>query len=123
MEISDRLLEFRRTGGRAANDDRLVVDRDGHAMLRTPTGTRQFELGPGTVEQLRHELETAGFAELPEELRRPPKADQPQPDVVEYAITAAGHTVRALGSALPPELVPVVETLNVVVQRESSGAG
>ena len=105
MEASDRLLEFRRTGGRAGNDDYLVVDRDGHAVLRMPKGTQEFELGPGTVEQLRRELETAGFAELPEELRRPPEADQPQPDVVEYAITAAGHTVRALGSALPPERV------------------
>jgi hypothetical protein len=36
MDASDRLLEFRRTGGRAAIDDYLVVDRDGHAMLRTP---------------------------------------------------------------------------------------
>jgi hypothetical protein len=123
MEASDRLLEFRRTGGRAANNDHLVVDRDGHALLRTPAGTRQFELGPGTVEQLRHELEAAGFAALPEELRRPPEADEPQPDVVEYAITAGGHTICALGSALPPQLVPVVETLNVVLQRESTGAG
>jgi hypothetical protein len=57
MDASDRLLEFRRTGGRAANDDYLVVDRDGHAMLRTPEGTRRFELGPGAVEQLRRELE------------------------------------------------------------------
>ena len=121
MEGSDRLLEFRRAGGRAANEDHLVVDRDGHAMLRTPTGTRQFELGPGTVEQLRRELETADLAELAEDLRRPPEADQPQPDVVEYAITAAGHTVYALGSALPPQLVPVVQTLNVVLQRESMG--
>ena len=123
MDPSDRLLEFRRTGGRAAIDDHLVVDRDGHAMLRTPMGTRQLELGPGAVEQLQRELETAGFAELPEELRRAPEADQPQPDVVEYVITAAGHTVRALGSALPPELVAVVETLNVVLERESWGAG
>jgi hypothetical protein len=123
MEASDHLLEFRRTGGRAGNDDQLVVDGDGRAILRTPTGTRQFELGPGTLEQLRRELETAGLAELAEDLRRPPDADQPQPDVVEYAITAAGHTVRALGSALPPQLVPVVQTLNVVLQRESSGAG
>ena len=123
MEASDRLVEFRRTGGRAANDDHLIVDHTGQAMLRTPKGSRHFELGPGTVEQLRRELETAGFAELPEELRRAPEADQPQPDVVEYAITAAGHTVRALGSALPPELVAVVQTLNVVLERESWGTG
>ena len=123
MEASDRLLEFRRTGGQAANDDHLVVDHDGRAMLRTPKGTRQFELGPGTLEQLRRELEAAGLAELPEDLRRPPDADEPQPDVVEYTITTAGHTVRALGSALPPQLVPVVETLNVVLQRDSTGAG
>jgi hypothetical protein len=123
MDGSDRLLEFRRAGGRAANDDHLVIDHDGHARLRTPKGSRQFELGPGTVEQLRRELETADLANLPEDLRRPPEADEPQPDVVEYAVTAGGHTVHALGSALPPQLVPVVETLNVVLQREVTGAG
>ncbi len=123
MEGSDRLLEFRRTGGRAGNDDHLVVDGDGRAMLRTPTGTRQFELGPGMVEELPRQLEMAGFDALAEDLRRPPDADEPQPDVVEYAITAGGHTVRALGSALPPELVEVVGMLNVVLQGESSGAG
>ena len=36
MEASDRLLEFRRIGGRAGNDDHLVVDGDGRAMLPTP---------------------------------------------------------------------------------------
>jgi len=92
-------------------------------MLRTPKGTRDLELGPGTMQQLRRELEAAGFAELPEDLRRPPDANQPSPDVVEYAITADGHTVRALGSALPADLLPVVEALNVILQRESSGAG
>jgi hypothetical protein len=56
MDASDRLLD-RRTGGRTANDDYLVVDRDGHAMLRTPEGTRRFEFGPGAVGQLRRELE------------------------------------------------------------------
>jgi hypothetical protein len=123
MEASDRLVEFRRTGGRAANDDHLIVDHAGQAVLRTPKGIRHFELGPGTVEQLRRELEMAGLPELAEDLRRPPEAHQPQPDVVEYAVTAAGHTVRALGSALPPQLVPVVQTLNVVLQRESTSAG
>jgi hypothetical protein len=122
MDASDRLLEFRRTGGRAATNDHLIVNRDGHALLRTPKGSQQFELGPGTVEDLRRQLETAGFGELAEDLRRPPAADQPEPDVVEYAVTAGGHTVRALGSALPPQLVPVVETLNVVLQRDSLGA-
>ena len=72
------------------------------------------------MQQLRRELEAAGFAELPEDLRRPPDANQPSPDVVKYAITADGHTVRALGSALPAELLPVVEALNVILQRESS---
>jgi hypothetical protein len=43
--------------GRAANDDYLVVDRDGHAMQPTPKSTRRFELGPGAVEQLQRELE------------------------------------------------------------------
>jgi hypothetical protein len=119
MGASDTLLEFHCTGGSGGNDQHLVVGRDGHATLRRPDGTRELELGPATVEQLRQELDAARFAGLPADLRRPPGPGEPQPDVVEYAITADGHTVRALGSALPAQLVPVVEALNVIVQRDA----
>jgi hypothetical protein len=118
MDAGQTLLQFRRTGGRTRRDEHLVVSRDGQAVLRGPDGTRQLQLGPGTVEQLQQELDTARFAELPEDLRRPPAADEPEPDVVEYALTADGHTVRALGSALPAELLRLVEALNVVMQRD-----
>jgi hypothetical protein len=57
MDATDRLLEFGPTGGPAANDDYLVVDRNGHAMLCTPEGSRRFEFSPGAVEQLGRELE------------------------------------------------------------------
>jgi hypothetical protein len=119
MAVTDTQLEFRYTGGRAGNDGHLVVGADGHATLREPAGARELKLGPATVERLRHELDTARFAELPEDLRSPPGAGEPQPDVVEYTITAGGHTVRALGSALPPELLRLVEALNSVVPRDA----
>jgi hypothetical protein len=120
MATSDTLLEFRRAGGQAGIEERLVVGRDGHASLRLPDGVQELELGTGMVEQLEHELKAARFAELPEDLRRPPGPDEPQPDMVEYAITADGHTVRALGSGLPPELLPLVQALNVVLHRGTS---
>ena len=123
MAAGDTLLEFRYTGGRADNDGHLVVGHDGRATLRTPKGSRQLELGPATIEQLRQELETARFAELPGDLRSPPEEGEPQPDMVEYTITADGHTVRALGSAIPPELLRLVEALNSVLPRDASGAG
>jgi hypothetical protein len=123
MNASDTLLEFRCTGGRAGNDQHLVVGRDGRATLRRPDGTRQFQLGQGTVEQLRRELDAARLAELPEDLRNPPGQGEPQPDVVEYALSADGHTVRALGSALPPQLVPLVQALNVVLARDAGEGG
>jgi len=53
MDVGDILVEFRRTGGRAGNDEHLVVGRDGQAMLRTPDGTQRLELGPASVEHLR----------------------------------------------------------------------
>jgi hypothetical protein len=120
MDTNQTLLEFRRTGGRAHQDEHLVIGRDGRATLRGPDGTRQLQVGPGTVEQLQRELDAARLAELPEDLRRPPTADEPQPDVVEYAVTADGHTVRALGSALPAELLPLVEALNVLMQGNAA---
>ena len=123
MAAGDTLLEFGYTGGRAGNDGRLVVGHDGRAALRTPDGSRQLELGPATVEQLRRELEAARFAELPGDLRSPPEEGEPQPDMVEYTITADGHTVRALGSAIPPELLRLVEALNSVLPRDASSTG
>jgi hypothetical protein len=39
MDVGDILVEFRRTGGRAGNDEHLVVGRDGQATLRTPDST------------------------------------------------------------------------------------
>jgi hypothetical protein len=123
MAADDTLLEFRYTGGRAGNDGHLVVGHDGRATLRTPEGSRQLELGPGTIEQLRRELETARFAELPGDLRSPPEAGEPEPDTVEYTITADGHTVQALGSAIPPELLRLVEALNSVLPRDAPGTG
>jgi hypothetical protein len=120
MDVGDILVEFRRTGGRAGNDEHLVVGRDGQATLRTPDSTQRLELSPATIEQLGQQLAAARFPELPEDLRSRPEEDEPQPDVVEYAITADGHTVRALGSALPAQLVPLVEALNVVLLRDTS---
>jgi hypothetical protein len=122
MGASDTLLEFRCTGGSGGNDEHLVVGRDGHATLRRPDGTRELELGPATLDQLRRELDAARFAELPADLRQPPGTGEPQPDVVEYAITADGHTVRALGSALPAQLLPVVQALNVVIHGDATDA-
>ena len=88
--------------------------------MRTPDGTQRLELSPATVEQLGQQLAAARFPELPEDLRSLPEEDEPQPDVVEYAITADGHTVRAVGSSLPAQLAPLVEALNVVLLRHAS---
>jgi hypothetical protein len=68
------------------------------------------------------DLDAAGFAELPEKLRHHPEAGQPQPDEVAYAIRADGPTFRALGSAHPPELSPLIEALSVVLHRDASGS-
>jgi hypothetical protein len=46
MDVGDILVEFRRTGGRAGNDEHLVVGRDGQATLRTPDSTQRLELDP-----------------------------------------------------------------------------
>jgi len=40
MGASNTMLEFRCTGGRAGNDEYLVVGRDGHATRHQPDGTQ-----------------------------------------------------------------------------------
>ena len=77
MDVGDILVEFHGTGGRAGNDEQLVVGRDGQATLVTPDSTQRLELGPATVEQLGQQLTAAGLPELPEDLRSLPEEDEP----------------------------------------------
>ena len=65
MDVGDILVEFRRAGGRAGNDEHLVVGRDGQATLRTPDSTQRLELGPATVEQLGQQLAALDFPSCP----------------------------------------------------------
>jgi hypothetical protein len=92
MDVGDILVEFRRTGGRAGNDEHLVVGRDGQAMLRTPDGTQRLELGPATVEQLGQQLAAAGFTELPEDLRSRRRRTNP--------------SLMSSSTPLPPKAIP-----------------
>ena len=120
--MAEALVEFRSTGGRAGVDDHLVVDPDGHATLRTRDGGGEFTLGEGALAQLRATLDQAGFTGLPTDQRdESDRGQEPEPDVVEYTITHAGHTVRAVGSALPDELLPVVQLLNSLLPRANAG--
>jgi hypothetical protein len=107
------LIQIRRRGGRAGLDDQVEVTTDGRAVVREGDQAQERELGAVTVEQLRAVLDTIDLDRLSDAPPTDPTDRRPEPDTVEYTIIHGGRTIRVLSSALPTELEPLVQLLNV----------
>ena len=105
-------VEFRRTGGFAGNDDRLVVAEDGRAHLATRRGACDLQVAPGEVESLRRELDGAGLASLPATAAPGAIADG-----FDYDVTYRGSTRHYPEDRVPPSLRPAVTRLSALVDR------
>lgn len=103
------LVDYRRTGGIAGVDVRLVVQNDGRATLTTG------RLGPprgGTLpsrfmKELRSTLARADFGQL----KGSYTPDRPVYDGFTYAISHDGRTVEASDFAVPRQLQPLIDAL------------
>jgi hypothetical protein len=89
------------------------VTTDGRAVVREGDQAQERELGAVTVEQLRAVLDTIDLDRLSDAPPTDPTDRRPEPDTVEYTIIHGGRTIRVLSSALPAELEPLVQLLNV----------
>jgi len=107
-------IAFSRVGGIAGLSDRLEIEPDGAATLRSmvggETGVERFEVSGPELEQLNERFDAAGFVQIES------PADAPNcPDCFTYEITRGEHTVRGNDASLPEELRPVRDSLVEIV--------
>lgn len=110
------LVKYRRSGGLAGGYTQLIVEKGEKARLTTGSGTRRGLLGPKTRARLRRALRRAHFARLSPSYE--PAA--PVPDAFTHKITHAGHTVRAVDTAVPSRLQAVIDILNRIAAKLGS---
>lgn len=112
LQESSLLIEFQRSGGIRGTDDRLTIDSDGMATLTRDGATSTITIDRSVMDRLRRALREIEFDKLVVE-------DSPRRggDAYEYAITYRGRTVRALETALPRPLRPLVELLDGILNR------
>lgn len=113
------LVVYSRSGGIAFSEDRLTIDRDGHAVLTTEFGQgeqrREFKLGVAELDQLESRLAAAAGVESPG-----PTAGCS--DCYVYEVKADGVAVSlddaSFGAVdIPPEVTGLVTLLGNLVER------
>jgi len=107
------LIEYRRSGGITGREDRLVVQSDGTVHLSRRAALTDFHLTPETLAQLRALLDSTDFRGLRAEYLPPRRGA----DLFEYVVIYQGRTVRAMDTAIPPELQPLIQLLSGLANR------
>lgn len=107
------LIEYQRSGGIAGREDRLVVHTDGTARLYRRGAVSDFTVGGDTLAQLRSLLKTIAF----DDLRSDYLPSRPGADFFEYIVVYGNRRVRAMDTAVPAELQPLIQLLNGLVAK------
>lgn len=107
------LVEYQRSGGIAGREDRLVVYTDGTAHLYRRGVISDFTVGGDTLAQLRSLLGKIRFDGLRSEYLPPRRGA----DLFEYVVVYGTHRVRAVDTAVPSELQPLIQLLNGLVAK------
>ena len=110
---SSSALEYHRTGGFAGLDDRLVIDISGTATVTRKARTRAFTLNSTQLADLDQLFANADFATLQAKYLPASEGN----DFFEYTITYKNYTVRAMDTAVPAKLLPVIAKLNQLIER------
>jgi heat shock protein HslJ len=106
------LIEYSRTGGIAGLDDHLVISADGTATVTRKETTRQVQVPDLTMKKLATHLSAADFPSL----RDSYPATREGADYFTYTLTHHGKTVVIEDTGIPAILVPIINTLNEIVE-------
>ena len=109
------LVEYRRSGGFAGLDDRLVINVNGQTTLTRKAEHYELVLDRDTMNQLLTLLDNAEFSKL----RKEYLPSRQGSDLFEYVVTYKGHAVRTMDTAVPESLQSILELLNQII--ESAG--
>jgi hypothetical protein len=101
------LIEYRRSGGIAGREDRLVIRSDGTARLTRRGTDVDFSVAADTLARVRALIDSARFSTLRAEYLPARRGA----DLFEYVVTCQGRTVRTMDTAVPDRLQPLLQLL------------
>ncbi|NTU99890.1 MAG: META domain-containing protein, partial [Methanoregulaceae archaeon] len=109
------LITYSRTGGIAGLDDRLILSPDGTATVTRKGATRQVKVPELTMRKLTAHLSAADFPSLKDSY----PATREGADFFTYTLTHDGKTVVTKDTGIPAILVPIINTLNEIVESHT----
>jgi hypothetical protein len=115
-------VEYLRTGGIAAFNDHLIIYENRTAEvtrrnLTTGPVSARFTLNETAAGDLNDLFAQANFLHLNQFYPAP----SPGADYFVYTIAYRGYGIRTEDTGIPPELVPIIEALNRLLEEECSG--
>jgi hypothetical protein len=105
-------IEYEVIGGDAFRDDKITVQPNGAASVKTRSGSRSATLTDAELASLSDGISAARLTELQDAVNEPPI-----PDGVSYRFTYRGHQVTADTGKLPEELRPLIGTFDDLIER------
>jgi heat shock protein HslJ len=112
---AETFIEYTRTGGFAGFNDHLVISSDGTATVTRKESVRQVLVPELTMRKLTAHLSAADFRSLKDKYPAP----QEGADYFTYTLTHDGKTVVTEDTGVPPILVPIINTLNEIIERSA----
>jgi hypothetical protein len=107
------LIEYRRSGGIAGREDRLVVLSDGSMRLTRRGAAADYQVGADTLTELRALLERIDFRAMRDEYLPARRGA----DLFEYVVIYRDRRIRTMDTAVPPELQPLIQLLSGLANR------
>jgi heat shock protein HslJ len=107
-----QLIEFSRTGGFAGFDDHLVLSSDGSGTVTRKETVRSIQVPEPVMRKLTAHLIGADFVSLDDRYH----ATREGADYFTYSLTYRGKTVVTEDSGTPAVLVPIIITLNEIIE-------
>jgi hypothetical protein len=105
------VVQYTRTGGIAAFDDRLVVFENGQAVYSRGNKTGEFTVPPAQLTELQTLLMNADFPSLAPSYPAP----SPGADYFQYTITYKEKTVTTETGGVPDALLAVIGRLDALL--------
>ena len=107
------LVEYHRTGGIAALDDRLIIFDNGVGIITGKTVNTEISLNQTDLDRITGIFNDAQFSMLEPSY----SARRGETDFIRYTISYHSKTVNTEESAVPPRLQPVIDKLDQIMSR------
>lgn len=110
-------IDYKRVGGIAGFDDRLVIFDNGVAVISRKTVSTEIALNQSDLDRITRIFNEAQFSMLQGNYT----ARQGTADYFRYTISYHNKTVIAEDSAIHPSLQPVIDEMNRIINTANNG--